>query len=135
MVNNPAARRYLREVNMLLPGVGRQKKLLMDRIKGSVVEFLTDQPDAPYESITARLGSPNQIAASCLEEMDTDEVVNKLRSKKRIVCIVAAAALAIVLLWAGVVFAAYEEHYLQIDGQFAEEITDVTYGVVENGGE
>ena len=122
MVRNKAARQYLREVKALLPGAGTQKKEIVHRIGTMVAEFLAENPEADYEAIVSRLGSPNQIAASCLEEMDTAEVMKKLHTKKRIVCIVAAAALAVVLLWAGVVAATYETHTRDMNGYFTEQI-------------
>lgn len=122
MVMNKAARQYLREVKALLPGAGMQKKGIVNHIGTMVAEFLAENPEADYEAIVLRLGSPNQIAASCLEEMDTAEVMKKLHAKKRIVCIVAAAALAVVLLWAGVVAMSFAKHVSYAEGYFGEEI-------------
>ena len=122
MVRNKAARQYLREVKALLPGAGMQKKAILSRIGGTVEEYLAENPDAAYEAIVSRLGSPNQIGASCLEEMDTAEVMRKLHSKKRIVCIVAAAAVAVVLLWAGVVAMSFAKHVSYAEGYYGEEI-------------
>lgn len=120
MVRNKAARQYLREVKTLLPGAGTQKKGIVNRIGTMAAEYLAENPEADYEAIVLRLGSPNQIAASCLEEMDTAEVMKKLHTKKRIVCIVAAAALAVILLWAGVVFSALVSHHGIMNGYFQE---------------
>ena len=122
MVKNRATRQYMREVKALLPGVGKQKKSILDCIHATVEGYLMENPDADYEAITARLGSPNQIAASCMEEMDTVEVMKKLHTKKRIVCIVAAAAVAVVLLWAGVVFLALIGHNGMMNGHFEEYV-------------
>ena len=130
MVKNHAARQFLQEVKAMLPGAGKQKKAILHRIGATIEEYLVENPGAVYEEIVTRLGSPNQIAASCLEEMDTVEVVKKLHTKNRIVCIVTAAALAVVLLWVGVVMATYEAHIRDINGYFTEQI----YEQDTNGG-
>lgn len=126
MVRNKDARRYLREVRALLPGAGKQKRDILNRIEAMVAEYLTENPDADYAGITSRLGAPNQIAASCLEEMDANDLVKKLHIKKRIICIAAAAALAIVMLWVGVILSAWQNYHVNIDGQFSEEIINVS---------
>lgn len=125
MVRNKAARQFLREVKALLPDTGKQKKPIANRISTTVEELLTENPNAGYDEIVSRLGSPNQIAASCLEEMEAPELMKKLRVRKKVVCIVAAAAVAVVLLWAGVVSVAVATLSNGANGYFAEEIEDV----------
>ena len=120
MVKNRAARRFLQEVKAMLPGAGKQKKEILNRIRVTVEEYVTENPGAAYEKIVSRLGSPNQIAASCLEEMDAAVVMKQLRIKKKVVCIVTAVALAIVVLWAGVVFSALVRHNEMMSGYFIE---------------
>lgn len=124
MVNNRAARQYMQEVKAMLPGAGKQKKAILNRIRTTVEEYLADSPNAVYEEIVSRLGSPNQIAASCLEEMDTAELMKQLRTKKKMVCIVTAAALVIVMLWVGVVFSALVGHNGMMNGYFSESMVE-----------
>lgn len=120
MVKNRAARQYMQAIKAMLPGGGKQKKAILNRIRTTVEEYLAENPGAAYEEMVSRVGNPVQIATSCLEEMDTAEVMKKLHTKKRIVCIVAAAALAVVLLWAGAVFSALVSHRGIMNGYFQE---------------
>ena len=120
MVRNKDARRYLREVRDLLPGAGKQKRNVLNRIAGTVVTILAENSDATYDDISSRLGSPNQIAAACLEELELTDVMKLLWTKKKIICTIAVAALAVVLLWAGVVFSAYEKHIHDMNGVIVE---------------
>lgn len=124
MVNNRAARQYMQEVKAMLPDAGKQKKAILNRIRTTVEEYLAGNPNAVYEEIVSRLGSPNQIAASCLEEMDTAELMKQLRTKKKMVCIVTAAALVIVMLWVGVVFSALVGHNGMMNGYFSESMVE-----------
>ncbi len=122
MVRNKSARKYLREVRGLIPGAGNQRKSILQRVRESVKELIEINPDADYGLISERLGSPKQIAVSALEEMDEGKLLRALHIRRRIVSIVTAAALAIVILWAGVVGYAYLEHKNSMNGFFTEEI-------------
>ena len=82
---NRAARRYLRNVKDWLPCSGKLKREIMARIK-NVLD-----------------GLPKQIAASYVEDMDTEELLRNLRIRRRIVGIVTCTALIVVTLWAGTV--------------------------------
>ena len=104
MVWNVHLLRYLWEVREELPGNGRQKKQILSRVEPSVRDFVTENPHADYAAITQRFGTPQQIAASYIEEMSTPELTQQLRIKKRIVYIIGATALVLVLIWAGFVY-------------------------------
>lgn len=108
--------RYLWKVRGELPGNRRQKKQILSRVESSVRDFVTENPNADYAAIEQRFGTPQQIAASCIEEMDAQELTLQLRIRKTIVRIVAATALVLVLLWAGVVVTALIRHVKAMNG-------------------
>ncbi len=116
MVWNVHLLRYLWKVRGELPGNRRQKKQILSRVESSVRDFVTENPHADYAAITQRFGTPQQIAASCIEEMDAQELTLQLRIRKTIVRIVAATALVLVLLWAGVVVTALIRHVKAMNG-------------------
>ena len=135
MVWNVHLLRYLWEVREELPGNRRQKKQILSRVESSVQDFVTENPHADYAAITQRFGTPQQIAASCIEEMDAQELTLQLRIRKTIVRIVAATALVLVLLWAGVVVTALIRHIKDMDGYLivgeAEVISRTDYPEVK----
>ncbi len=116
MVWNVHLLRYLWEVREELPGNRRQKKQILSRVEASVRDFVTENPNVDYAAIEQRFGTPQQIAASCIEEMDAQELTLQLRIRKTIVRIVAATALVLVLLWAGVVVTALIRHVKAMNG-------------------
>ena len=116
MVLNVHLLRYLWKVRRELPGSGKQKEQILSRVESSVRDFVTENPHADYAAITQRCGTPQQIAASCIEEMDAQELTLQLRIRKTIVRIVAATALVLVLLWAGVVVTALIRHVKAMNG-------------------
>lgn len=116
MVWNVHLLRYLWEVREELPGNRRQKKQILSRVEASVRDFVTENPHADYAAITQRFGTPQQIAASYIEEMSTPELTQQLRIKKRIVYIIGATALVLVLIWAGFVLAVTIDSHKSING-------------------
>lgn len=111
-----AVRRYLRETRGWLPCSGKLKREILKRIESTVREYVMDTPNVSYEGLTERFGVPQQIAATYVEEMGTDELLRDLRIRRRIVRAVTAAALAVVILWAGFIGAAYVDHRKDVNG-------------------
>ena len=85
-------------------------------MESSVQDFVIENPNADYAAIEQRFGTPQQIAASCIEEMDAQELTLQLRIRKTIVRIVAATALMLVLVWAGAVLTALIRHINNMNG-------------------
>lgn len=85
-------------------------------MEASVRDFVTENPDADYAAIEQRFGTPQQIAASCIEEMDAQELTLQLQIRKTIVRIVAVTALVLVLVWAGAVLTALIRHINNMNG-------------------
>ena len=61
-----------------------------------------------------------------LEEMDTSELMNKLRIRKRIIVIIGLAALSAVLLWAWGVGIALTENRDSANGYFVEKVVEIS---------
>ena len=100
---NRAARRFLRNVKDWLPCSGKLKREIMARIKNVLDDYLAEHSDAAFSELSHRFGLPKQIAASYVEDMDTEELLCNLRIRRRIVVIVTCTALIVVTLWAGTV--------------------------------
>lgn len=60
-----------------------------------------------------------------LEEMDTSELMNKLRIRKRIIVIIGVAAFSAVLLWAWGVRSALAENRDYANGYFVEKVVEI----------
>lgn len=131
---NADVQRYLREIKADIPCTGKRKRDILNRINEIIGGYLEENTNPCYDELTARFGTPKQIVTSCLEEMDAEELIQKLKIKRKIVSIVAAAAVAVVVLWAAVVSIAYIENRNDRNGYFEEYISNVTYGDQRNGG-
>ncbi len=111
-----AVRRYLQEIRGWLPCSRKLKNAILERIRNTVREYLTDNPESSYEKLMERFGSPQQIAATYVEDMGTDELLRDLRIRRRIIGAVAATAIAVVALWVGFITAAYVDHVNDVNG-------------------
>lgn len=96
-----AARRYYRKVRSWLPG-GKMRRYVMTQIRETVQEFVQEHPDADVAAIQAQLGTPQEIAAAYVENMETAAVLKGLRIRRRVLFAVCVTTLAILIpgwLW------------------------------------
>lgn len=96
-------KRYLRQVRKWLPFGGKMKREMMAQIAGCVDDFLEEAPEASFERLCERFGSPQTIAAAYIDSAETTEILRRLRIRRKIVLAVVAAALAMVAIYASVV--------------------------------
>lgn len=93
-----AVRRYYRKVRSWLPG-GKMRGYVMTQIRETVQEFVQEHPDADVAAIQAQLGTPQEIAAAYVENMETAAVLKGLRIRRRVLFAVCATMLAILISW------------------------------------
>ena len=130
-----AKRRYLREIRGWLPCSGKWKRGILEKIEQSMAQFLSENPEASYEALAERFGSPRQIAATYVDEMGTDELLRDLRVRRRVVGMIAATAVAVVCLWTGLVTASYLDHVNGMNGYVVVgEVAEIDRVEVEQGG-
>lgn len=97
-----AARRYYRKVRSWLPG-GKMRRYVMTQIRETVQEFVQEHPDADVAAIQAQLGTPQEIAAAYVENMETAAVLKSLRIRRRVLFAVYVTTLAILISWVALV--------------------------------
>lgn len=104
--------RYCREVRRMLPCRGEQRRRIMEKIRAMVDHYAEENARVGYEDLVSRFGTPEQIASACLNEQDERIIIQDMRFGYRIVKIVAAAMLAVVLLFAaGMMTIVVENHF------------------------
>ena len=99
-----------------------------------VRDFASNHPGAGYDDITARFGTPQQVAEASLDNMETAELARELRIRRIIVRIVAITALSVVLLWAGVVGLALAENRSNRNGFITDEVEVIEQNKYEDEG-
>ena len=98
-ITNRAARKYLRKVRALLPCSRRMKDEITAPLRRSMAEYLSEQQGATAAELQARFGTPEVIAASCLEDVDTTELLRRLLLRRRVFVIVFIAVLLFLMSW------------------------------------
>lgn len=92
-------REYYRQIEAWLPCSGRARRRILNAIRGRVEEYRAEHPGADDAMIQAHFGEPKLIAQGYLDEMGTEELLTALRFRRKIVPLVAGAAVSMMLLW------------------------------------
>lgn len=74
------------------------------------------------------------MASTYLEELETPELMEKIRVKNRIVSIVGAVAICALILWSGVICIALFKHTSNTGGFLVEEVNVISGIEYDNGG-
>lgn len=101
--NSSAAKCYIRSVSGALSCTGNMKKRIVSQIRDSVEEYMQENPNADLAMVQAHFGTPQEIAASYVDEQDRSVLLKKLSIRKRILAIVAGVMAVILLMWVGFV--------------------------------
>ena len=122
-IRNRQARKYCRLVRSFLPCSAKQRSLILGEIKSNLSAYLEENPSASFEEIESRFGTPRQIAVAHVEEMGTEELLKRLRIRKRIFAVISAAVVLALLIWSSVVTIEVI-HHKKTDNGYYEVIID-----------
>lgn len=96
---NAALSRYYAEVRSWLPCSRKLKNQIMAQLQESVKNYLIQNPSADFDQLQAYLGTPEEIAAAYVNEMNTDILLRDLRVRRKIVAIVAGVMATVLAIW------------------------------------
>lgn len=96
---NKALTQYLRQVRTFLPCGRKAKKTILGKIESSVSACLENDPAMDYAQIQARFGTPQQIALSYVDEMNSAELLRSMRIRKKIITAITAGIVAALLIF------------------------------------
>lgn len=119
-------RKYCQDVKRWLPNSGNHKKRVMNQIRNEVSLFMAVHPDADYTAIENHFGTPQEIAASYVGEMEYKDILSDLRTRKKIVGVIAALAVIIAVLWAGFLSYAMSDHISNLSGYVVVNTEDLS---------
>lgn len=93
-------KKYCQSISRELYCPPATKKRILAAIKENIAAYLEENPDAVFEDIQKHFGTSRQIAASYVEEMETPELIDKIRVRRRIITVICVAVAIAVLIWA-----------------------------------
>lgn len=96
-------KKYYRDISKNLPVGRKQKQQIILAIVQSVEDYLATHPLADFPAVLEHFGSPQEIAASYIENMTTPEILKKFRFRKTVLTVLCATAATALLLWGVVV--------------------------------
>lgn len=94
-----ALKQYYRSIRGELPCSWGQRSRILRQIRESVDNYLEENPDADFAAIEAHFGNAQTIASSYIDAQDAPELLRKMRIKKRVITIIAAAMAVVLLIW------------------------------------
>lgn len=97
---NKQLKQYYQSIRASLPCPWKLKHKILSEIKSSVQNYLTEHPDAGIDDLEQQFGSPEQITASYLAEMDQQKLAANLKTSRRFIAIVTAGVVAALLMLA-----------------------------------
>ena len=107
-------RRYCRAVGSYLPCARRQKRQLLRDLRQRLEEYRDEHPDetSPEE----RFRTPQQVAAGYVDDMDTTELLQALRYRRRVITAVVSGILAALAVLAAALCVQLYDYHRSLDG-------------------
>ena len=115
-------RKYYRQIRNNLPCGGSLKHRLMKDIASTIRSYLLDNPDADIQAIHSQFGSPQQIVAAYLEEMDTKTLLSALLFRRKITRIMTVICGIALTAWLIVLLIAIISGLISINGYYIVEL-------------
>lgn len=103
---NNDVKKYLSEIKSMIPFHSKDKVEFLKITEEKLMEFIDSKEDVDYQTIVKEFGKPNEVAASYIEEMDTDCIIKELRKKKYI------KILIVVIILTTFIIGAFRIYYL-----------------------
>lgn len=126
-IDDPAGKKYLREVGKALPCGRKERKRILEDLCQSITNESQPGKALSYEELVARMGTPEEIAFSCLSEKESRELLKELKTKNRNLKILLATAAAAIAIWIGY----WAVSYISLMDEFPGYIVEGAPVVVE----
>ena len=107
-------RRYCRSVGSYLPCSRRQKRQILRDLRQRLEEYCGEHPNGA--SLEEQFGTPQQVAAGYVDDMDTTELLYALRYRRRVTTIVVAGVLTALVIFAVTLGVQMRKFYKSMDG-------------------
>ena len=79
---NKEIKKYIKYVKKIIPIYSKDKKEFIQLLTQKIIEFSNEHDSCSYQDIVDEFGSPNEVAGSYIETLNSDEIIKKLNKKK-----------------------------------------------------
>lgn len=124
---NKDVKKYIKYVKKIIPIHSKDKKEFISLLTYRINEFSNELDICTYQDIVNEFGTPNEVAGSYIENLDSDEIIKKLNRKKLFKYISSIILVLIILLWGFKMYRLnqlYEEAKSETHGYVTEEIIE-----------
>lgn len=122
---NKDAKKYIKYVKKIIPIHSKDKSEFIALLTQRINEFANELEECTYEDIVKEFGTPNEVAGSYIENMESNELIKKLNRKKLFKYFLLTLLILITLLWGFKMYRLnqlYEEAKSETHGYITEEI-------------
>lgn len=112
--------RYCRAVGSYLPCSRRQKRQILWDLRQRLAEYCGEHPNGA--TLEENFGTPQQVAAGYVDDMDTTELLHALRYRRRVTTIVVAGVLTALAVFAVALYMQVHDFHESMDAQLNKEV-------------
>lgn len=95
---NSDIKRYINEIKKIIPINSKDKKDFLKMMEQRILESSNLEGKCDYDNIVNEFGKPNEVAASYIEEIDTNTILKMLKRKQYIKWLVTILIIAIIVI-------------------------------------
>ena len=95
---NSDIKKYINEIKKIIPINSKDKKDFLKMMEQRILESSNLENKCDYDNIVKEFGKPNELAASYIEEIDTDTILKILKRKQYIKWLISILIIAIILI-------------------------------------
>lgn len=95
---NSDIKRYINEIGKIISINSKDKKDFLKMIEQRILESSSLENKCDYDNIVKKFGKPNEVAASYIEEIDTDTILKILKRKQYIRWLVSILIVAVIVI-------------------------------------
>ena len=92
-------KKYIKYVKKIIPIHSKDKKEFIQLLTQKIIEFSNEHDSCSYQDIVDEFGSPNEVAGSYIETLNSDEIIKKLNKKKIINIFISVIIILCISVW------------------------------------
>ena len=96
---NNDIKKYIKYVKKIISIHSKDKKEFIQLLTQKIIEFSNEHDSCSYQDIVDEFGSPNEVAGSYIETLDSDEIIKKLNKKKIINIFISVIIILCISVW------------------------------------
>lgn len=102
-MSQEAGKVYVAAVNKEIKITDKKKKDFLNILKINIENFLLENVGAGYEEIVDNFGTPEEVAESYWDSLGNEEIIAKVKSKRKIVIAILVIGIILVATVGGIV--------------------------------